>query len=202
MCGTRPRGEGEAPARREGASRTTVLLALRGARPEGTPHRTVVHTRDRTAELDALSGGGLPAEPTVTVLRPDDPALVPDAAHEAVTVTAVTPAGAEGVEEFAERMVTAAARAVPDLRDRLLWHEVRTPQDVARETGAEGGAVPAPALAAADGRFLHASNTTRLPGLFTVGGWSHPGGGLPHAGMSGALVAGLIVEGPEFRGSQ
>jgi phytoene dehydrogenase-like protein len=99
-------------------------------------------------------------------------------------------------------MITAAARAVPDLRDRLLWHEVRTPEDVERETGAEGGAVPAPALAAADGRFLHASNTTRLPGLFTVGGWSHPGGGLPHAGMSGALVAGLVVEGPDFRGSQ
>ncbi|MFC8037264.1 phytoene desaturase family protein [Streptomyces griseoincarnatus] len=202
MCGTRLRGEGEVPARREGASRTTVLLALRGTRPENTPHRTVVHTRDRAAELDALSGGGLPGEPTVTVLRPDDPALVPDAAHEAVTVTAVTPSGADGVGEFAQRMVTAAARAVPDLRDRLLWHEVRTPQEVARETGAEGGAVPAPALAAADGRFLHASNTTRLPGLFTVGGWSHPGGGLPHAGMSGALVAGLIVEGPDFRGSQ
>ncbi|WP_461715535.1 phytoene desaturase family protein [Streptomyces sp. DSM 41036] len=202
MCGTRLRGEGEVPARREGASRTTVLLALRGTRPENTPHRTVVHTRDRAAELDALSGGGLPGEPTVTVLRPDDPALVPDAAHEAVTLTAVTPSGADGVGEFAQRMVTAAARAVPDLRDRLLWHEVRTPQEVARETGAEGGAVPAPALAAADGRFLHASNTTRLPGLFTVGGWSHPGGGLPHAGMSGALVAGLIVEGPDFRGSQ
>ncbi|MER5943447.1 hypothetical protein ABT121_39860 [Streptomyces sp. NPDC001928] len=41
-----------------------------------------------------------------------------------------------------------------------------------------------------------------MSGLFTVGGWSHPGGGLPHAGMSGALVAGLIVEGPEFQGSQ
>jgi phytoene desaturase len=202
MCGTRLRGEGEVPARRDGASRTTVLLALRGARPESTPHRTVVHTRDRAAELDALSGGGLPDGPTVTVLRPDDPALVPDAGHEAVTVTAVTPPGADGGEEFAERMITAAARAVPDLRDRLLWHEVRTPEDVERETGAEGGAVPAPALAAADGRFLHASNTTRLPGLFTVGGWSHPGGGLPHAGMSGALVAGLVVEGPDFRGSQ
>ncbi|WP_031061898.1 phytoene desaturase family protein [Streptomyces sp. NRRL F-5527] len=205
MCGTRLRGEGEVPARREGASRTTVLLALRGARPDGTPHRTVVHTRDREAELDALSGGGLPAEPTVTVLRPDDPALVPDAGHEAVTVTAVTPAGAAGADAYAayaERMVAAAARAVPDLRDRLLWQEMRTPEDVARETGAEGGAVPAPALAAADGRFLHASNSTRLPGLFTVGGWSHPGGGLPHAGMSGALVAGLVVEGPDFRGSQ
>ncbi|MGG7613756.1 NAD(P)/FAD-dependent oxidoreductase, partial [Streptomyces sp. ZG43] len=55
--------------------------------------------------------------------------------------------------------------------------------------------------AAADGRLLHPANSTRVPGLFTVGGWSHPGGGLPHAGMSGALVAGLIVEGPEFTGS-
>ena len=39
-------------------------------------------------------------------------------------------------------------------------------------------------------------------GLFAVGGWAQPGGGLPHAGMSGALVAGLIVEGPGFRGSR
>ncbi|QER88518.1 phytoene desaturase family protein [Streptomyces tendae] len=203
LCGTRLRGEGDVPARRGGASRVTVLMALRGGRPAGTPHRTVVHTRDRAAELEALSGAaGLPAEPTVAVLRPDDPALVPDAGHEAVTVTAAVPAGTAGAEECTERMVAAAGRAVPDLRDRLLWHEVRTPADVARETGAEGGAVPVPALAAADGRFLHAANSTRLPGLFTVGGWSHPGGGLPHAGMSGALVAGLVVEGPEFRGSQ
>lgn len=91
---------------------------------------------------------------------------------------------------------------MPGLRDRLLWHEVRAPADIAAETGAPDGAVPPPALAAAGGRLLHAANSTRLPGLFTVGGWSHPGGGLPHAGMSGALVAGLIVEGPDFRGSQ
>ena len=70
-----------------------------------------------------------------------------------------------------------------------------------RETGATCGAVPPPSLAGPEGT-LHPSNTTALPGLFTAGGWSHPGGGLPHAGMSGALVAGLIVEGPEFRGSQ
>ncbi|EFL41817.1 phytoene dehydrogenase [Streptomyces griseoflavus Tu4000] len=139
----------------------------------------------------------------MTVLRPDDPALVPDAGHEAVTVTSVVPAGAEGPwDAYAETLITAAGRAVPDLRGRLVRHEVRTPADIAGETGAEGGAVPAPALAAAGGRLLHPSNGTALPGLFTAGGWSHPGGGLPHAGMSGALVAGLIVEGPEFRGSQ
>jgi hypothetical protein len=41
-----------------------------------------------------------------------------------------------------------------------------------------------------------------VAGVFAVGGWAQPGGGLAHAGMSGALVAGLVVEGPGFRGSQ
>jgi len=134
----------------------------------------------------------------VTVLRPDDPALRPDEEHESVVLSAVVapdtgrhlPARPGAL---ADELVTAAEAAIPGLRERILWHEV---EDAGfRE-------VSAPSLAAGDGRFLHPANTTRLPGLYRVGGWSHPGGGLPHAGMSGALVAGLIVEGPEFRGSQ
>lgn len=207
------RGEGQVPARHGLPSRLTVLLALRGGRPEGTAHRTVVHTEDREPELDALFGTapGMPARPTVTVLRPGDPALVPDGEHEAITLTATVPAllpgvgeqaGGEALEAQADRMITVAERAVPGLRDRVLWRETRTPADIAGATGAAGGAVPAPSLAAAGGRLLHPANSTGIDGLFTVGGWSHPGGGLPHAGMSGALVAGLVVEGPEFRGSQ
>ncbi|MFI5469722.1 phytoene desaturase family protein [Streptomyces cacaoi] len=198
------RADGEVAPQRGLPSRLTVLLALRGARPEGTAHRTVVHSVDRDGELESLFGTApsVPARPTVTVLRPDDPALVPDGDHEAVTLGAVVPAGAEIHEEHVDALVAVAERAVPGLRDRVLWREVRTPADIARETGAAGGAVPAPALAAAGGRLLHPANSTGVQGLFTVGGWSHPGGGLPHAGMSGALVSGLIVEGPRFRGSQ
>ncbi|MEU7400290.1 NAD(P)/FAD-dependent oxidoreductase [Streptomyces sp. NPDC044948] len=206
------RDGGEVGPQRGGASRLTVLLALRGGRPQGTVHRTVVHARDARAESDSLFGAasGTAAEPTVTVLRPDDPALVPDAEHEAVTLSAAVPAlgggpdrdTTEAFAQRAERLIDVAGRAVPGLRDRLLWHEVRTPADVAADTGAADGVVPAPALAGASGRLLHPANGTRTAGLFTVGGWSHPGGGLPHAGMSGALVAGLVVEGPEFRGSR
>ncbi|MFJ9024621.1 phytoene desaturase family protein [Streptomyces sp. NPDC102259] len=198
------RADGEVAPQQGLPSRLTVLLALRGARPEGTAHRTVVHTVDRDGELESLFGAtpSVPARPTVTVLRPDDPALVPDGDHEAVTLGAVVPAGAKTREEHVDALVAVAERAVPGLRDRVLWREVRTPADIARETGAAGGAVPAPALAAAGGRLLHPANSTAVQGLFTVGGWSHPGGGLPHAGMSGALVSGLIVEGPRFRGSQ
>ncbi|MFF0140445.1 phytoene desaturase family protein [Streptomyces sp. NPDC005227] len=204
LHGTVIRNGDDVPARPGGASRLTVLLALRGGRPAGTAHRTVVHTTDRDGELDGIFGErpGPPVAPTVVVTRPDDPALVPDSGHEAVTLTVTVPSGAAVSEADVERVLDAAERALPGLRDGLLWHEVRTPADVAEATGAAGGAVPAPALAAADGRLLHPSNSTRLPGLFTAGGWAHPGGGLPHAGMSGALVAGLIVEGPDFQGSR
>ncbi|WP_037623287.1 phytoene desaturase family protein [Streptomyces aureus] len=199
------RGPDEVPPQSAGgSSRLTLLLALRGARPAGTAHRTVVHSADRDGELERLFGErpGVPAAPTLVVARPDDPALVPDAEHEAVTLTVTVPRGTEVSGPDVERVLDAAERALPGLRERLLWHEVRTPADIAEATGVEGGVVPAPALAAADGRLLHPANTTQLPGLFAAGGWAHPGGGLPHAGMSGALVAGLIVEGPDFQGSQ
>ncbi|MFH8367279.1 phytoene desaturase family protein [Streptomyces sp. NPDC018031] len=194
--------------------RLTVLLALSGARPAGTAHRTVVHAGDRDAELSAVFGGrsapGAPVgRPTVTVLRPDDPATRPDEDHEAVTLTAtVAPHGAVDwadpavAEAAADRLVAAAGAAIPGLAGRVLWREVRTPHDVAAGTGAPGGAVPPPALAGVDGRLLRPANLTRTPGLYLAGGWAHPGGGLPHAGMSGALVAGLIVEGAGWRGSQ
>ena len=188
--------------------RINVLLALRGPREPGAAHRTVVHAPDRVAELDFLTRRrDEPARPTVTVLRPDDPALRPDEGHESVVLSAVLPSDEEWGEDetderFADLVVQAAETAVPGLRGRLLWRDVRTPDHSDEETGAELGGIPAPALAAGGGRFLHPANTTPLPGLYRVGGWSHPGGGLPHAGMSGALVAGLIVEGAGFRGSQ
>ncbi|MEU2058821.1 NAD(P)/FAD-dependent oxidoreductase [Streptomyces sp. NPDC013455] len=203
-------GAGEVPARPEDRhpGRVVVCLALRGAREAGAVHRTVVHAADPEGDPDLLRHGVVSGLPQVVVDRPDDPALRPDGEHESVVVTATVPSAAEydwaapgAADAFADRMAAAAERAVPGLRERVLWREVRTPVHTERETGATGGAVPPPALAAPEG-VLHPANTTALPGLFSVGGWSHPGGGLPHAGMSGALVAGLIVEGPGFRGSR
>ncbi|MFI5864434.1 phytoene desaturase family protein [Streptomyces sp. NPDC051546] len=170
-----------APARTEPAQWYTLFAALRGAREDGAAHRT-------------LAGH-------VTVLRPDDPAARPDAGHEAVTVHAVVTAGTTAAPT-AEDLLAAASRVVPGLRERLLWHELRTPAEVGEATGSAGGRVPPPSLAGAGGRMLHPANTTGVPGLYLAGGWAHPGGGLAHAGMTGALVAGLIVEGAGFRGSR
>ncbi|MFF1958643.1 phytoene desaturase family protein [Streptomyces sp. NPDC058220] len=206
-------GDGDVrPRETDGApvpGRFTVLLALRGAREADAAHRTVVHSPAAGAEAAEVFAGRTAERPTVTVLRPDDAGTRPDADHEAVTVTAtVAPHGpvdwSDGAlrERYADVLVAAAGAAVPELGRRLIWREVRTPADTAAQTGAEGGSVPAPALAGLEGRLLHPANSTRLAGLYLAGGWAHPGGGLPHAGMSGSLVAGLIVEGAEFRGSQ
>ncbi|MFI2782267.1 phytoene desaturase family protein [Streptomyces sp. ALB3] len=206
------REQEQGPAGARGASvpgRFLVLLSLRGAREAGAAHRTVVHAVDPGAELEAVFGGGTTESPTVTVLRPDDPATRPDGEHEAVTLMAtVAPHGpvdwtdAALRARFADAVIGRAAEAVPGLRGRILRAEVRTPAETAADTGAEGGSVPPPALAGAGGACLRPGNRTSLPGLYLAGGWSHPGGGMAHAGMSGALVAGLVVEGDGFRGSQ
>ncbi|QDY76342.1 phytoene desaturase family protein [Streptomyces qinzhouensis] len=209
------RSDGDVPLRAEvPPGRFTVLLALRGAAGAGVAHRSVVHSPDASAEAAAVFGGAVTDRPTVTVLRPRDPLTRPDDGHEAVTLTATVAGhrvpGAPGTgpdwtdkalrERVAETLIDTVAAADPDfggpdaLRERLLWQEVLTP--------AETGALPAPSLAGPAGRWLHPSNSTRLPGLYLVGGRAHPGGGLAHEGMSGALVAGLIVEGAGFRGSQ
>lgn len=179
--------------------RFTVSLALRGARPADTAHRTIVHG------LPAPHDGapGTPA-PTVLVLRPDDAALRPDDAHEAVTLTVTVPPHGAGVDwtapgyaaAFADRVVAAAGSAIPDLPGREVWRAVRTPADTERETGAPGGAVPSPVLAGDRGAHLRPPNRGPLRGLYLVGGSAHPGGGLPHTGMSGAIVADLIAGGP------
>jgi phytoene desaturase len=201
----RPHDGGTAPA----PGRFTVLVALRGARPEGVAHRTVVHSAAGAAEAAGVFGGRPAEKPTVTVLRPDDAGSRPDDGHEAVTVTAtVAPHGpvdwedASLRERYADLVLAVAEAALPELSQRMIWRQVRTPADTAADTGAEGGSVPAPALAGAGGTRLRPANTTRLSGLHLAGGWAHPGGGVAHAGMSGSLVAGLIVEGADFRGSR
>lgn len=201
------RGADEVPPQPGGASRLTVLLALRGARPAGVAHRTVVHTVDRDGELDRLFGGrpGVPAAPTVVVSRPDDPALVPDAGHEAVTLTVTVPSGAQVAEADVERVLDAAERALPGLRDRLLWHEVRTPADIMEATGAEGGAVPAPRSPRRTGGFCTRRTARGRPDCSRPGlgasRWrsaarGHVGraGGRADRGRTG--VPGLSVKGP------
>jgi phytoene desaturase len=200
-----------APGPREGLpapGRFSVFLALkwRGSAPL-LPHRTVVHAPSRRDELHSLfpgvGAGRLCEKPTVTVLRPDDPALRPDDSSETVTLSVPVPPHGVGngrfdwspaatAEAYADRLLAHLADAGLEFRDRVLWRGIRTPFDLERDTAAPGGSIKGPALAGGRGAFLRPPNATELPGLYLVGAGAHPGGGLAHVGMSAGIVAELI----------
>jgi phytoene desaturase len=185
-----------------------LLLALR-ARTPGLAHHTVLFPEDYDDEFDSVFGSGphrrsgpRPVlDPTVYVSAPDDPALRPDADSEAWFVLVNAPRhGAGGVdwdepglrEAYADRVLQVMAARGLDVRDRLLWREVRTPADLERATRSPGGSIYGTSSNGIRAAFLRPANRSPIAGLFLVGGSSHPGGGIPLVGLSAAIVAELI----------
>jgi phytoene desaturase len=205
----------EAAGARRALSRTApslsgfvMMLALRG-RSLDQPHHTVLFPADYDAEFDAVFGTGehrrhpRPVDdPAVYVSAPDDPATRPDEDHEAWFVLVNAPRhcpddASEGVdwdaaglaEAYADRLLAVMAARGLDVRDRVLWRQLRTPADLWRATGSAGGAIYGTSSNGARAAFLRPSNRSPVPGLFLVGGSAHPGAGLALVGMSAAIVA-------------
>jgi phytoene desaturase len=163
-----------------------------------------------------LSGPRPAADPTIYISAPDDPAVRPAPDSEAWFVLVNAPrqvahgstdpaAGrvlgrprgidwaAPGLaESYADGILSAMAARGLDVRDRLLWRELRTPADLERDTRSVGGSIYGTSSNGARSAFLRPANRSPVPGLFLVGGSSHPGGGIPLVGLSAAIVAGLV----------
>jgi phytoene dehydrogenase-like protein len=87
------------------------------------------------------------------------------------------------------------ARRGTDVRGRVRWREIRTPADLERETGAPGGAIYGTASHGPRAALLRPANRSPVPGLYLVGGSTHPGGGLPLVVLSAGIVAEMIGPG-------
>jgi phytoene desaturase len=188
-----------------------LLLAVRG-RTTDLAHHNVWFTEDYDAEFDAVFGrDARPVDdPTVYVCAPDDDRMRPDADHESWFVLVNAPRHAVAApgarrepgtvdwttaglaESYRDRILAVMAARGFDVRDRLLWSEIRTPADLERDTRAPGGSIYGTSSNGARAAFLRPANVSPVPGLYLVGGSAHPGGGLPLVGMSADLVATLI----------
>jgi phytoene desaturase len=180
-----------------------LLLGVRDSTPE-LAHHTVFFPDHYDAEFDAVFGDpgrGVRARP------PDDPAVfvtraVDDAVHppgaEAWFVLVNAPPHGTGwsavdwrrpglAEAYRDHILAVLARRGPDVRDRLVFAEVRTPADLADATAAPGGAIYGTA-----GGLLRPANRGPVGGLWLVGGSAHPGGGLPMVTLSARIVADQI----------
>ena len=173
-----------------------LLLAVRGRTP-GLQHHNVWFPADYDAEFDAVFGDRPVQDPTIYVCAPDDPRMRPDADHESwfvlVNAPRQGPVDWDRIREsYADHLLEVMARRGYDVRDRLLWREIRTPADLARATRAPGGSIYGTSSNGARAAFLRPANVSPIPGLYLVGGSAHPGGGLPLVGISAEIVAEAI----------
>ena len=188
-----------------------MLLAVRGRTP-GLRHHNVWFPDNYDAEFDSVFGRGRghsvgPVDdPTVYVCAPDDPLMRPDDQHESWFVLVNAPRHGTGepgtatvdwnapglAQSYADRVLAVMASRGFDVRDRLLWREVRTPADLESATRAPGGSIYGSSSNGARAAFMRASNRSPVSGLYLVGGSAHPGGGLPLVGMSAAIVSDLV----------
>ncbi|MBL6275718.1 phytoene desaturase [Micromonospora fiedleri] len=179
-----------------------LLLGVRGE--SGLAHHNVFFPRDYDAEFDAVFGDpgrGVrarpAADPTIFVTVADDPTVRPDG-HEAwfVLVNAARQGTAPGAvdwrrpglaQAYADRILDVLAERGVDVRDRLVFRDIRTPADLATATGAPGGTIYGTA-----GGLLRPANRGPARGLWLVGGSGHPGGGLPMVTLSAQIVADAV----------
>lgn len=179
-----------------------ILAAVRG-RTAGALHHNVWFPEDYDAEFDAIFGReARPVDdPTVYACVPADPSMAPDG-HEAWFILVNAPrhgtAGEAGTvdwrapglaEAYADRVLSVLAGRGVDLRERILWRELRTPADLEASVLAPGGAIYGTSSNGPRAAFQRPANRSPVPGLFLVGGSAHPGGGLPLVGMGAEIVA-------------
>jgi len=155
---------------------------------------------------DALAearSGRYSTEPVMEVTFPSvhDPDMAPVNQHVMSIIVQYAPYETEGGwaearDRFAERVLIALARYIPDLRDRVVAGDVLSPQDIERNYGLPQGnwhhIEPAPDqlfwLRPAPGAESYA---TPLPGLYLCGVGSHPAGDI--TGLAGRNAAQLIL---------
>jgi phytoene dehydrogenase-like protein len=199
-----------------------ICLALdrvgrNGRQLPAVAHHTVLFPAEYRHEFDDLFGaptrrgqdGHAPrivAEPAIYVSAPDDPAIAPRHARAWFVLVNAPRHDAEGrggidwrapglAEREADRIIGLMAARGLDIGSHVRWRSVLTPADLALATRAVGGSIYGTSSNGARAAFLRPPNRSPVPGLFLVGGSSHPGGGLPLVQLSARITAALLEGG-------
>jgi phytoene desaturase len=182
-----------------------MCLAVRGETPN-LAHHTVLFPERYDDEFDDLFGAPPQPvrEPTIYASVPRDPLVAPPG-HEAWFVLMNAPRHTPGdstagvdwkapglADRYADRILDLMAERGVDIRNRVLWRELRTPADLEERTRAVGGSIYGTSSNGAKAAFLRPANRSPFEGLYLVGGSSHPGGGLPLVTLSAQIVARMI----------
>ena len=96
------------------------------------------------------------------------------------------------VEDYKNKIIDQIEARGFLVRERIEVCEVRTPAHLERESRAPGGGIYGKAGNSRTAALSRTKNTTKIRGLYSVGGSVHPGGGLPMVGIGAEIVCRAI----------
>lgn len=102
-------------------------------------------------------------------------------------------------EELVERLLAQTERALPGLRESIVFREVSTPLTHTRYTGSSGGTSYGLALTPEQSLHKRPAGTCEVRGLFLCGASLRNGHGIAGSMMSGVFAAGAALHRPLYR---
>lgn len=177
-----------------------VWLAHAKARGFKLQRHNVLFSSDYPREFADIAGGAPPTDPSVYVCAQDRNGRMTDPdGRERLQIIVNAPANGDShiyTTEERDRCTRAMRgslrRCGLELEDPLP-HTLMTPNEFAAFSPSTGGAIYGPASHGWAASFLRQGTQTRIPGLYCVGGSTHPGAGVPMAALSGGLAAERIL---------
>jgi diapolycopene oxygenase len=218
LLGGKPSARFERRRHYEPACSGVVLYLGLEKRYDHLLHHNFVFSSDPEEEFDVIYRRGQPApDPTCYVCAPatTDPTVAP-AGGEALYVLVHTPYLRESHDwrnifpPYREIILNKLARVagLHDIRDRIVYENRLTPQDIHDRYRVLNGAIYG---LSSHGKFMGAfkpANRSRdVRGLYLAGGSAHPGPGMPMVLMSGWIAAdaldrdGIVTRGGRANGA-
>ena len=172
-----------------------LCVGARGLTP-GLQHHNVWFSDSYRAEYDQLDAGELADDPTIyaCVSSVTDPSQAPDGCENWFLLVNTPPDVEIDADEYGELVLDRLAERGVDLRPRMELRHTMTPSDIERRYRSPGGAIYGTSSNGRRAAFVRPTNRGARPGLYLVGGSSHPGGGLPLVTTSARIVTDMITE--------
>lgn len=170
----------------------------------GLAHHTVVlGPRYRGLLDEVFHGSALPEDFSLYLHAPtvSDPSLAPEGCECFYVLSPVPHLGhapidweAEG-PRYAERILAALERFLPDLRSHIVVQRIFTPLDFERDLAAYHGSAFSLAPTLRQSAWFRPHNRDgKIPGLYLVGAGTHPGAGVPGVVNSAKATVATLLE--------
>lgn len=178
-----------------------LLLGINKQFPE-LAHHNILFSPDYPAEFDAIfEHGQPPADPTIyiAITSKTDPQHAPDGGENWFVLVNAPPLDDRydwhiNQQKYRDQVLQKIAKFGFDVRDHIVTEQILTPVDLAEGSGAWRGALYGASPNSRWAAFKRPHNRANIPGVYFVGGTTHPGGGVPMVTLSGKVAAMLVLE--------